>query len=109
MGSAIWQTRRRLAALKIQGFDHRQLWRALLYETGFVVTVGCGVGAVMGLYGHALASRYLQQTTGYPAPFAPGATQLLLAIAFVAGTACAVAAIPGYRAAQVSPRLSFQE
>ena len=109
MGTAIWQRRRRLAALKVQGFDHRQLWRALLHETGFVLVIGCGVGAVLGLYGHLLASRYLELTTGYPAPFALGAKQVLLALALVAGTAYAVAALPGYAAAQVPARASFQE
>jgi putative ABC transport system permease protein len=109
MSTAVWQRRRRLAALKVQGFDHRQLWRALLHETGFVLAIGCGVGAVMGLYGHVLASRYLELTTGYPAPFAPGAKQVLVALAFVAGAACAVAALPGYAAAQVPARTSFHE
>jgi putative ABC transport system permease protein len=109
MGSAVWQRRRRLAALKVQGFDHRQLWRSLLHETGFVLAVGCGVGAIMGLYGHLLASRYLELATGYPAPFAPGAKQVLVALVFVAGAACAVAALPGYAAAQVPAGASFQE
>jgi putative ABC transport system permease protein len=109
MGTAVWQRRRRLAALKVQGFDHRQLWRALLCETGFVLAIGCGVGAVMGLYGHLLASRYLELTTGYPAPFALGGNQVLVAFALVAGTAYAVAALPGYAAAQVPARVSFQE
>jgi putative ABC transport system permease protein len=109
MGTAVWQRRRRLAALKVQGFDHGQLWRALLHETGFIIAVGCGVGAVMGLYGHLLASRYLELATGYPAPFAPGAKQILVALGLVAGTAYAVAALPGYAAAQVPARASFQE
>lgn len=109
MGTAVWQRRRRLAALKVQGFEHRQLWKVLLHETGFVLAVGCGVGVAMGLYGHLLTSRYLELTLGYSAPFAVGATQVLLALALVIGTAYAVTALPGYVAAQVPARASFHE
>lgn len=109
MGTTVWQRRRRLAALKVQGFDHRQLWRALLSETAFVLGVGCLIGAVMGVYGQLLTSRYLEVATGYPAPFAPAGAQVLVALALVAGTALLVAAIPGYAAAQVPARVSFQE
>jgi putative ABC transport system permease protein len=109
LAATIWQRRPRLAALKIQGFDTWQLWRSLLLETGFVVGVGCAVGAVLGLFGHYLADRYLQLTTGFPAPFSVGGEQLVLAALMVTGIALAVSALPGYAAAQVPMRASFQE
>jgi putative ABC transport system permease protein len=107
--AAIWQRRPRLAALKTQGFDQWQLWRALLLEAAIVLVVGCVVGALLGIYGHALASRYLQMTTGFPAPFSLAPKELLYALAGVAGTALVVVALPGWLAAKVPARVSFQE
>ncbi|HEY6780726.1 MAG TPA: FtsX-like permease family protein [Thermoleophilaceae bacterium] len=107
--ATIWQRRTRLAALKIQGLDTWQLWRSLLYETGFIVLIGCLVGATLGIYGHFLAGRYLQYSTSYAAPFSVGVHGVFLAAGLVAGLALVVSAIPGYAAAQVPMRASFQE
>jgi putative ABC transport system permease protein len=109
LAATIWQRRRRLASLKIQGFDHWQLWRSLLLEAGFVIAVGCAVGTALGVYGHVLAGRYLKLTTGFPASFSLGAEQMLVALGLVAGVAYAVVAVPGYAAAKTPPRASFQE
>lgn len=109
LSASIWQRRPRLASLKLQGFDRRQLWRALLTESAFVLGIGCVVGAVLGEYGHALAGRELRLTTGFPAPFAPGGLQVLITLALVAGIAMLVIAVPGLLAAKVPARASFQE
>jgi putative ABC transport system permease protein len=61
------------------------------------------------VYGHALASRWLRVTTGFPAPFSLGADRLLITVVLVAGIALAVIALPGLSAARVSPSASFQE
>ncbi len=109
LAATTWQRRGRLAALKVQGFDPWQLWRALLIETGFLVSVGCAVGAVIGVYGHYLAGRYLKLATGFPAPFSLGIEQVLLVAALVGGMACAISALPGYFAARTPMRVSMQE
>jgi putative ABC transport system permease protein len=109
LSAAIWQRRIRLAALKIQGFDRWQLWRSLLLEGAIVLAIGCAVGAVLGVYGHALASRYLELTTGFPAPFSVALPQIVATLALVASIAMLVVALPGWIAAQVAPRASFQE
>ena len=109
LSAAIWQRRARLASLKMQGFDYRQLWRSLLLESAIVLSVGCAIGALLGVYGHALASRWLKLTTGFPAPFSLGVPQVLLTFMFVAGIALAVVALPGFLASQIPPRASFQE
>jgi putative ABC transport system permease protein len=109
LSAAIWQRRERLSSLKSQGFDSRQLWRALLLESGIVLGIGCADGAVFGLYGHALASRWLKLATGFPAPFSLDLVQMLVTLLFVAGIALAVVALPGLSAARVSPRASFEE
>jgi putative ABC transport system permease protein len=109
LSATIWQRRARLAALKIQGFDHRQLWRALLLESLILLGIGCTDGILLGIYGHALASRWLELTTGFPAPFSLGGSQVLITFALVTGIAIFVVALPGYTAARVPARTSFQE
>jgi putative ABC transport system permease protein len=109
LSAAIWQRRKRLSSLKSQGFDSRQLWRALLLESMIVLGIGCIDGVAVGIYGHALASRWLRLSTGFPAPFSLGLGRLTLTVILVAGIALAVIALPGLSAARVSPNASFQE
>jgi putative ABC transport system permease protein len=109
LSAVIWQRRSRLAAMKTWGYDHLQLWRSLLLESAIVLAVGCADGAILGVFGHALADRWLALTTGFPAPFAVGGLPVLLPLALVAGIALAVVALPGLAAAQVPPSVSFQE
>lgn len=109
LSAAIWQRRARLAALKIQGYDAAQLWRAVLLESAITIAIGAAVGAVVGVCGHALASRFLERTTGFPAPFSVGPEQVLLTLALIAAIALAVIALPGMAAARVSPRAVLQD
>jgi putative ABC transport system permease protein len=109
LGATIWQRRARLASLKTMGFDNMQLWRALLLEGTISVAIGCADGAILGIYGHVLASRWLKLTTGFPAPFELGVTQLLLALAIVTAITLLIIAAPGLSAARVPPSLGFQE
>jgi putative ABC transport system permease protein len=109
LSAAIWQRRERLASLKSQGFDSGQLWRALLLESSIVLGVGCVDGALLGVFGHALASRWLRLTTGFPAPFSIGPLAVLATLGLVAGVALSVVLIPGLAAARVAPRAGFQE
>ncbi len=110
LSAAIWQRRPQLASLKTQGFKSRQLWRSLLLECAIVLGVGCGDGAILGIYGHVLAGRWLKLTTGFPAPFALGELDLLITVALVGGLALLVVATSaGVSASRVSPEVSFQE
>jgi putative ABC transport system permease protein len=109
LSTTIYQRRARLASLKAQGFDRRQLWRGVLIESAIVLGIGCLDGATLGLYGHALADRYLRVSTSFPAPFSLEPLQVILTLVIVLGISLAVVAIPGYSAAGVPPELSFQE
>ncbi len=109
LSTSIWQRRTRLASLKAQGYDRWQLWRSLLIESAIVLSIGCADGAILGVYGHALANRWLKLTTGFPAPFSLGGLNVLLTLGLVAGIALAVVALPGYSAATVPAQASFQE
>ncbi len=109
LSATIWQRRARLASLKIQGYHPVQLWSGLLLESGVMLGVGSLTGATIGIYGHALAGRWLTTTTGFPAPFSIGAPHVLLTLALITFIALAVLALPGFLAARVSVRLSLQE
>lgn len=109
LSAAVWQRRARLASLKIQGYDSRQLWRALLLESAITVGVGCAIGGVVGVYGHALAGRWLTLTTGFPAPFAVAPAQVALTLMLITAIALLVIAIPGFAASRVPARVGFQD
>ncbi len=109
LSTAIYQRRARLAALQAQGFDHWQLWRSLLLESAVVIGIGCVDGVVLGVFAHALADRYLQISSGFPAPFGFGGLQVAFTLLLLVGIALAVIALPGYSASRVSPRAGFQE
>ncbi len=109
LSAAIWQRRTRLASLKSQGFDSRQLWRSLLLESTILLGIGCLDGAILGVYGHALASRWLEVSVGFPAPFSLGIGVVFLTLGVITGVALAVIALPGLGAARVLARTSFQE
>jgi putative ABC transport system permease protein len=109
LSASVWQRRPRLASLKIQGYDTGQLWRSLLLESAIVLGVGCTIGALAGIYGHALASRWLRIETGFPAPFQIGLWRVLLTLALLAAIALAVIALPGLAAARAPARESLQE
>lgn len=109
LSAVIWQRRARLASMKTQGFDHWQLWRSLILESTIVLVIGCLDGAVLGVYGHALADRWLRLTTGFPAPFGASWPQVFLTFAIVAGIALAVVALPGWSAVQGRSNTRLQE
>jgi putative ABC transport system permease protein len=109
LSAAIWQRRGMLASLKIQGYNTAQLWRAVLLESAIVLSLGVAVGALVGVYGHALACRELIRITGFPAPFSIDFPQIAVTLALLAGIAMTVIALPGLLSAQVSAEASIQE
>lgn len=109
LSTNVWQRRARLASLKIQGYRAPQLWVGLLLESIVMIAVGSLVGALVGVYGHALAAHWLTITTGFPAPFSFGGVHVFLTFALVTAIATLVISLPGMAAARVAPRLSLQE
>jgi putative ABC transport system permease protein len=108
MSAAVWQQRRRLAVLRMQGFDTEQVWRVLLIQSALVLAVGAALGAVFGLGGQVLATRWTSLTTGFPSIFSPAFVLAGLTFAGVALVALVAVSAPGYVAARVSPAMSFQ-
>jgi putative ABC transport system permease protein len=103
MGAAIWQRRSTLASLRLQAFKPQQILAILAWETVLVVGAGAVLGCAAGVYGHALADRYLQVSTGYPITFALDIPQILGAAVLVLAAAVAVLLAPGYAASRVPP------
>ena len=93
----------------MQGYDTWQLWRAVVFECAVTIGVGALVGALLGICGHALASRFLERTTGFPAPFSIGLVQVLETLGLIGAITLLVIAIPGMLAARVSPKAVLQE
>lgn len=109
MGAAIWQRRRSLAALRVQSFSPRQLWRVLLLEAAVVLGAGCVTGAVAGLYGQVMIDRYMGTVTGFPVAVTLAGWSTVEIVGLVLAAALAVVAIPGWFAARVSPQLGLQD
>lgn len=109
MGAMIWQRRPQLADMKVDGFDRRVLWRALLIESGLLLGAGCSIGALFGVYGQLLLSHALASVTGFPVIFSIGALVALSSFLLVTAVAVAIVAVPGYIAARVRPGISLQD
>ena len=109
LSATVWQRRRRLAAHKMQGYDTWQLWRAVVFESAVTVGVGAVVGAVIGVCGHALASRFLERSTGFPAPFSVGPLHVLFTLGLIGGITLLVIALPGMASASVSPKAAVAD
>jgi putative ABC transport system permease protein len=109
MGAAIWQRRASLAALRIQSFSPRQLWRVLLMETSVVLGAGCLTGALVGIYGQVVIDRYLRTVTGFPVASTLAGWSTFEIVVLVVVAALAVVAIPGWFAARVPPQLGLQD
>ncbi len=105
----VWQRRARLAALKLDGFGHFTLWRALVLESIVLLGAGCFVGSLFGLYGQQLLDRVLTNVTGFPVVYTFGAGIAAGSFAVVTVVAVVIAAVPGYFVARVPPSAGFQE
>ena len=109
MSATVWERRRLLAAYKLERVGRRQIGGMLLLEGASVLAVGCLAGVAAGIFGHLLGSRWLEQTTGFSAPFAVEGGQVAGLVVTMVALALVVVAVPGYMAARVAPRLRFQE
>jgi putative ABC transport system permease protein len=109
MGALIWQRRPQLADMKVDGFDRRVLWRALLIESCVLLGAGCSIGASFGIYGQLLLSHALASVTGFPVICSVGALLALGSFVLVTAVAVAIVAVPGYVAARVRPGISLQD
>jgi putative ABC transport system permease protein len=108
-GGMVWQRRRRLAALKLDGFDDGTVWRALLLESALLLGTGCLAGALLGLCGQQLLDRQLATVTGFPVVHTVSVGLALVSFALVTAVAVTIAGLPGYLAARVAPSTALQD
>jgi putative ABC transport system permease protein len=101
MGAGIWQRRRVLARLKVQGLTRGLLWRSLVWESIVVLGLGCLVGAAFGIYGQLLVSHALLIVTGFPVVISLALPTVLESFAVVVLAASTIVALSGYRATAV--------
>jgi putative ABC transport system permease protein len=109
MGGMIWQRRRQLAGLKVDGLREAELWRALLIESVVLLGAGCVIGAVFGLLGQLLISHALANVTGFPVFYSMAVPTAAASLAVVTAVAVAFIAIPGLLAARVRPAVGLQD
>jgi putative ABC transport system permease protein len=109
MGVAVWQRRQRLAALKTIGFSRAQLLRLIVMETIVLLTLGGTIGALLGLYAQAVASRWVEFTSGSSVSYSPALGLAAVVLAVLVTLATAAAALPGRLASGVSPRAAFSD
>jgi putative ABC transport system permease protein len=103
LGGVVWSRRPRLASLKLSGFSDGDVWRALMLESAIVLGIGCSIGALFGLYGQFMLTRWLSDSTGFPTAYSPAWVLALSTLAGITLVAVAIAALPGFAAARVSP------
>ena len=109
MGAMVWQRRQRIAGVKLLGIPTRRVWHALLLETVILLTVGCTLGAVFGIYGAQLLDRTLTTVTGFPVQASLAIPVAVTAYTLLALTAFAIAATASYLAARVPARTALVE
>ena len=108
MAGTVWQQRRRLAALRMQGYGVRRVLRILLTQATLVLAPGALIGAAFGMYGQALGTRWLALTTGFPTAVGVSVALAITTLATVALLALVVVSIPGYIAARTGPSFAFR-
>ncbi|MFL5819018.1 MAG: ABC transporter permease [Conexibacter sp.] len=102
--AAIWQRRVSLTVLRLSGHLPRELWLLLLLEAGIALATGCLAGIVAGVAGHGLLARWLAVTTGYPAPFSIGGSQVLRLTGTILAAALALIGAASARLAKADSR-----
>jgi putative ABC transport system permease protein len=100
----IWQRRERVAELKSEGYGELLLWRWLLCEAAVLLTAGCLIGAIFGIYAQLLGSHFLSAVTGFPIVFNVEPIAAIVGFAMVTVVATLMLVLPGLRAVRVRPR-----
>jgi hypothetical protein len=73
----------------------------LFFESAVLLSSGCLIGAVFGLYGQLVISHALATVTGFPITISVGAFVAIFSFAVVSAAALAIVAIPGAFAVRI--------
>ncbi len=109
LGSSIWQRRRSLAELRLEGAPRRQIKLVLFAESALMLSAGCLAGAVAGVYGQVVIDGYLKHVTGFPvAGVATGGRPIEIPLLVIAAVLLIVS-LPGWFASRVPATLALNE
>ena len=109
LGSSIWQRRRSLAELRLEGAPRRQIKLVLFVESALMLSAGCLTGAVAGVYGQLVIDGYLKHVTGFPvAGVATGGRPIEIPLLVIAAVLLIVS-LPGWFASRVPATLALSE
>ncbi|MBI4898509.1 MAG: ABC transporter permease [Actinobacteria bacterium] len=103
MFTAVWQRRKRLAALRAIGMSRGELFRSLIFETFLAVFLGSVVGLAIGLFCQYFAGRWNELTSDFLSPYQPAVEFGLMTLAEAMMLTVVATAIPALLAAAVSP------
>jgi putative ABC transport system permease protein len=109
LGSAVWQRRPALAAMRITGATPQRLRRVLAGEAGLMLLAGCLTGVVGGIYGQAIIDSYLKRVTGFPVASITASWQPVKLLGIVVVVVIALIAVPMLSASRVAPELALDE
>jgi putative ABC transport system permease protein len=109
IGTMVWQRRPRLAKLRLEGFSRGELWRMVLLESVLLLGVGCGAGAVFGLYGQQLLDRALANVINFPVVSSVAVPAAVVCFAVVLAAAAVALAAPGWLAVRVQAALALED
>jgi putative ABC transport system permease protein len=109
LGSAIWQRRPTLAALRVAGAAPYRLRRILLSESILLLGAGCLTGVLGGLYGQAVIDSYLKHVTGFPVASLAASWRPLEILCLVVGVVLVLMIVPLGSASRVSPEFALEE
>lgn len=106
MFTAVWQRRKRLAALRAIGLSRGELFRSLIFETFLAVLLGSLVGLVIGLYCQFFAGRWNELTSDFLSPYRPAVEFGVVTLVEALVLAIVATAVPALLAAAVSPSVA---
>jgi putative ABC transport system permease protein len=109
LGSSIWQRRKALAELRLEGAPTRQIKLVLLTESTLMLSAGCLTGTLAGVYGQVVIDGYLKHVTGFPVAGVATSARPIEIFALVIAAVLLIVSLPGWLASRVSPTLALNE
>jgi putative ABC transport system permease protein len=109
LGSSIWQRRRSLAELRLEGAPRRQIKLVLLVESTLMLSAGCVTGAVAGVCGQVVIDGYLKHVTGFPVAGVAAGRRPIEIFALVILAVLSIVALPGWLASRVPATLALND
>ncbi|HXP99277.1 MAG TPA: FtsX-like permease family protein [Solirubrobacteraceae bacterium] len=109
LGSSIWQKRRALAELRLDGAPRRQLQLVLFLESALILSAGCLSGAIAGVYGQVVIDGYLQHVSGFPVASVATGQHPIEIFALLITAVLLIVALPGWFASRVPAALALNE